>query len=356
MVKLLPLMSCKFYHLYNQTNHIMQYVFKNLVFEGGGVKGIAYGGALKVLDELQLLDSIERVAGTSAGAINATLMALHVSTDEISKIIAQTDFRSFEDHSKFFPTNIYRVIKKFGWNKGDAFLDWIGHLIYQKAGTKDFTFGDLQEEIIGGNTKGFRFLYMGATNLTQQKRIVFSHEEEKYKKLPIREAVRMSMSIPLFFEAYPYQADYMVDGGVSYNYPINLFDKKEYLFKMENCKKIDNGDPSRIINYETLGFRLDSTEVISYAQRNWAIPPEKITGIKTYAGALLNFLMEMANKVHLNPDDWNRTIFIDTKDVKTTDFKLPQTKIDELIKSGEDCVHHYFEWRNADNKWNSIPS
>ena len=48
------------------------YPFKNLVFQGGGVKGIAYGGALDVLDKKGILKNIIRVAGTSAGAINAT--------------------------------------------------------------------------------------------------------------------------------------------------------------------------------------------------------------------------------------------------------------------------------------------
>ena len=45
----------------------MAYHFKNLVFEGGGVKGIAYVGAMEVLDKEGILNNIERVAGTSAG-------------------------------------------------------------------------------------------------------------------------------------------------------------------------------------------------------------------------------------------------------------------------------------------------
>ena len=52
------------------------YPFRNLVFEGGGVKGIAYCCALGVLDERVILSRISRVGGTSAGAINATLLAL----------------------------------------------------------------------------------------------------------------------------------------------------------------------------------------------------------------------------------------------------------------------------------------
>jgi len=54
----------------------MTYKFKNLIFEGGGVKGIAYVGAIKVLEEKGIMSSIVRVGGTSAGAINAVLVGL----------------------------------------------------------------------------------------------------------------------------------------------------------------------------------------------------------------------------------------------------------------------------------------
>ncbi len=46
------------------------------MFEGGGVKGIAYVGALDVLKAKEILKNIERVGGTSAGAINAILLGL----------------------------------------------------------------------------------------------------------------------------------------------------------------------------------------------------------------------------------------------------------------------------------------
>lgn len=54
----------------------MAYKFRNLVFEGGGVKGIAYVGALGVLEERKITLNIERIGGTSAGAINAILLGL----------------------------------------------------------------------------------------------------------------------------------------------------------------------------------------------------------------------------------------------------------------------------------------
>ena len=60
----------------------MAYHFKNLVFEGGGVKGIAYVGALEVLDKEGILKNIKRVAGTSAGAMVAVLVGLNYTATE----------------------------------------------------------------------------------------------------------------------------------------------------------------------------------------------------------------------------------------------------------------------------------
>lgn len=328
--------------------------YKNLVFEGGGVKGIAYGGALDVLDSSGILKNITRVAGTSAGAINATLLALGYTSSEVSDLIAKTNFKNFEDNSWFFPTNITRILRKYGWNKGDAFHQWIGEQINNKTQNKNFTFSQLKEAIDNGHDS-FRDLYVVATNLSQQKSVVFSHETTP--DMPIKDAVRMSMSIPLYFAAFKLSNDMMVDGGVSYNYPINIFDNEKYLANPANGEPVDYSNAEGyVFNYESLGFRLDSTEVIEYAKRDWANPPEKITNIKSYSGGLINYLMEMANKVHLHSNDWNRTIFIDTLDVQTTDFDLPENKIIDLIASGKKGAEKYFEWRDNDPVWGTKPA
>lgn len=332
----------------------MNHNFQNLVFEGGGVKGIAYGGALDVLDEMAILPNIKRVAGTSAGAINATMLALGCSCAEVSDLIAATKFNSFEDHSRFYLPNIIRIIKKFGWNKGEAFHKWIGQQIQEKTGKADFTFGELKQAIEEDNGKCYRELYVVSTNLSKQKYVIFSHETTP--EMTIRDAVRMSMSIPLYFQAFYMAKDVMVDGGVSYNYPINIFDHKKYLSHPLNGEEVDyNQLDGYQFNHETLGFRLDSTQEINYSNRSWSIPPADITNIKSYTGGLVNFMMEMANKVHLHKNDWNRTIFIDTLDVATTDFKLPDSKIHELIESGKKGVRKYFNWRNNDPVWSKKP-
>ena len=71
--------------------------FRNLIFEGGGVKGVAYAGALAELEHMGILNKITRVAGTSAGAITAVLLSLGYSIKDISEIIVNKNFNDFKD-------------------------------------------------------------------------------------------------------------------------------------------------------------------------------------------------------------------------------------------------------------------
>lgn len=68
--------------------------FRNLIFEGGGVKGIAYIGAMQILHNRGILPDIRRVGGTSAGAINALLFALGYTIPEQKEILQDTNSTS----------------------------------------------------------------------------------------------------------------------------------------------------------------------------------------------------------------------------------------------------------------------
>ena len=76
-----------------------KYHFKNLVFEGGGVKGISYVGAMEILNDKGILQNIERVAGTSAGAMVAVLVGLGYTAKDISDILWDINFQNFMDSS-----------------------------------------------------------------------------------------------------------------------------------------------------------------------------------------------------------------------------------------------------------------
>jgi len=320
--------------------------FRNLVFEGGGVKGIAYAGAIQVLENEGILPDIRRVAGASAGAITAALLAIGASAADIEEIVGQTQFRKFMDDSFGVIRDIDRLIHDFGWFKGDAFSSWIKKQIYALSGAGELTFRELQER---GKSKDGRCreLYVVGTNLSTQLEQVYSAENTP--DVPIWQAVRVSMSIPLFFAAVKTQGDVLVDGGVTWNYPIDLFDDKRFKpakgagDPVEYPTKYDN---NHIYNKETLGFRVDTKDEIKAEKDRWRRPSKPIENFLDYSGALVGFVLDMANKAHLHTNDWHRTVFIDGLGVRTTEFNLTDQQVSDLVQSGVTGATQYFAWFN----------
>ncbi|MDD5095522.1 MAG: patatin-like phospholipase family protein [Dehalococcoidia bacterium] len=326
--------------------------FRNLVFEGGGMRGIAYVGAMRVMEQRGALKHISRVGGTSAGAINALVYALGYDIAEQGQIMAATDFRKFRDHS-WVGGDIRRLVKNFGWYKGDSFADWIGGLIEKKLGKQEATFQDLKNA-------GRPDLYIVGTNLTTGFAEVFSNE--RHKDMPLAVAVRISMSIPIFFASMRQglRKDVYVDGGVVMNYPVKLFDREKYIdvkneayaglpteyYNQQNVSfaREKPGRSPYIYNRQTLGLRLDTREEIGLYRYDEPPKDKPIQGFRDYAAALIGTLMRVQENQHLHSDDWQRTLYIDTLDVGTTDFGLTEERKAALIQSGSDCAEKYFTW------------
>lgn len=290
----------------------------NLAVEGGGVKGVAYPGALQVLEAGGVLPKIERVAGTSAGSILAALVALGYTPAEMQALMLDLDFKQFEDGSTLGGPE--RFFRKFGWFKGDYFLEWMQCRVSERTGNPDATFADLHADPVK-----FNDLFVLSTDLSRRRSQVFSFETSP--DLPVAEAVRASMSIPLFFEAYAIddglfgetgaQQDLFVDGGVLDNFPIELFDQ--------------NG-----VNPRTLGLFLTNTD----APVN---PDYKINGFPEYARNLFEALMDVqVNAFRNSPDDQKRTIVIDNLGIKMTDFGISNEMKCKLIQQGAIAACKYF--------------
>jgi NTE family protein len=329
----------------------MAYHFKNLIFEGGGVKGIAYAGALEVMDEKGVLPAIERVGGTSAGAINAVLLGLGYSTEDVREILWGLDFNNFLDDSWGVVRDTDRLINEFGWHKGDFFRDWIGGLIEGKTGNPNATFRDLQ---VMKEECGFRDLYFVGTNISTGFAEVFSHEHTP--RICIADAVRISMSIPLFFAAKRSpRGDVYVDGGMLDNYPVKLFDRRKYVeehaleteyYSSHNESLSGEGREvsEYVYNQETLGFRLDTAKEIAVFRDQAEPPAREIDDFFSYAWGLVQTLLSAQESRHLHSDDWHRTIYIDTLGVNTTDFDLSDERKEALVNSGRVHTEGYFQW------------
>jgi NTE family protein len=309
----------------------MTYPFRNLVFEGGGVKGIAYVGAMKVLEKEGILKNINRVDGTSAGSINAVLFAAGYSNKETLEILSELDFNDFKDDSWGALRDMKRLRKEFGWYKGDFFRDWIGDLLKKKVGSKNITFKALQE-------RTGKALFVYASNLSTQFGEVYSPEHTP--RMRVVDAVRRSMSIPLFFRAIrDDREDVFVDGGAINNYPVKIFDRQKYIddealiripnyYEKENklLKNISPESSPYIYNKETLGFRLDSEKEIGVFRDGQEPQHTEIDSFMDYTMQLIKTVLAVQDSQHLHTDDWHRTVYIDSLGVGTTDFDLKDSQ------------------------------
>lgn len=290
----------------------VDYPFTNLVFEGGGVKGIAYGGALEVLDSQGILPNIERVAGTSAGAITATLVALGYSPSEVRSLLFNLDFGQFEDGGA---TGLWRLLHRFGWYRGDYYLGLMRCLVGGKTGNVHSTFADLHR-------LPTRELHLFTTDLDRRQTKELSWQTTP--ELEVALAARMSGSFPLFFAAIVDHGDVLVDGGVQRNYPIDAF------------------DPAQGVNEASLGFVLENTG---------APPPDRpVRDLPGYAEALLESLLAVQTvALSTDPPDLERTVVVDDLGISTLDFHLSADQKRGLIAKGQQCTCAYLEawqrWR-----------
>lgn len=92
-----------------------------LVMKGGGVKGIAYVGALEALEQYGY--HFDHFVGASAGAITAAMLAVGYSPQELKKALAETDFRKFKDG--WLPLSVPLLFITKGLYRGEAFRVWL---------------------------------------------------------------------------------------------------------------------------------------------------------------------------------------------------------------------------------------
>lgn len=228
--------------------------FENLVFSGAGVLGISYLGLLDYLYGQDLIHNFGRVAGTSAGAISATLTSFNLPFEELKSMSDSLEYskipekdssetsRVISPHTRYELDRIFdnfdcvfRLIKRYGWYSSNYFYSWMQKQIASQfdASLKlpPYTFADFMDNTLHKDQRPFKELYIIGTDVSRSTSSVFSYETTPL--MEVAEAVRISMSIPLFFEAIkstceaaaPHtQPRIYSDGGLLYTYPITLFD------------------------------------------------------------------------------------------------------------------------------------
>ncbi|MEH7224809.1 patatin-like phospholipase family protein [Bacillus sp. JJ1566] len=276
------------------------------VFSGGGIKGFALIGAYQAIEAKGL--TFKRMAGTSAGSLIASLIAAGYTSGEIIDLMEELNLGDFLDQRKaLLPTPLAKWLLlywRLGLYKGDMLEKWI----YQKLRAKGVvTFQNLPQ----GR------LRIIASDLTNGRIMVLPDDLERYgihpASFPVAKAVRMSCSLPYFFEPVrlkDYQGNsIVVDGGVLSNFPIWLFDEEQKLKRRP-----------------VLGIKLSGN---SQQQKQ-----NKINNAIDMFGALFETMKNAHDTRYISRRHEKNIIFIPIESGLTTEFGLTDEKKQELILVG----------------------
>ncbi len=224
---------------------------ENLALRGGGTKGIGYIGQVRALEQQGVIRQLRHVAGTSAGALTASLIAGGLSAEKFAEVSrSRTPQQMFKGKDKGVEIKL-----KTGFYEASAIVSFIDSAI--KESIQDFLNGDPPPDLTAlppADQQELRDL----ASAPPSKPVTFKHldwlagiKPDRFKNLTlavfdatdkqtkhigadnhpdwsIGQTARMSMAIPIVFKAvqgpdgHTYQ-----DGGVGSNLPAEVFVKPD---------------------------------------------------------------------------------------------------------------------------------
>lgn len=309
----------------------------DIVIEGGGVKGVAFAGALTALESAGYQGL--NFAGTSAGSMVAALLAAGYNAAEIKTAMEEIDYKKSMGET---------FIDKFGiGGKGISLFDTYG--IYNNnyietlmaellARKGKVVFGDLPSFSSNGNLpKRFCNLCVTTTDLTTGKLLVLPDDLVQFgidpATFPIAKAVKASISFPLFYEPVKLKdkdgvVHYLVDGGLISAFPMFILD--------DGRSKLERA---------VIGLRLQG----SVTQLN------KIENFIDYVKSLMATLIEIHDEAYSRgaKGDYERSIFISAllsngKEVGTLQFDLSKNDVAKLYDNGLTAGKQFLKTYNFD--------
>jgi len=313
-----------------------QQQFADLVFEGGGVKGIGLAGAFAALQQRGFVH--KRVAGTSAGAITAALVAAGYSAAQLDEILLEVPFAKFKDKGWEDKLPLVgrsaSVLMEMGIYEGRYFQGWMAGLLDAKGVTK---FGDLADPD-AEDLKGRYRLKVIASDVTHRRMLVLpddaAHLGIEPDELDVAYAVRMSMSIPVFFEPVVHanprtgHEHLLVDGGMLSNFPVWLFD----------C---EGRDPA----WPTFGLLLVEPDPKVPIGHRLAGDEHGVGrgSLLDYVKALAATMMAAHDRLYVETATYARTIPIPTCGIGTTEFDISPERVRTLYDSGHGAASEFLE-------------
>jgi NTE family protein len=295
------------------------------VFSGGGIKGLAFAGALQAASEAGYSEW-GKLGGTSAGAITAMALAVGYNAQELREQLDAFDFAKIADYGRAGPlSEAENLLVRHGLTHGEALHAWIRELLANSPSPAT-TFGELEAEK----------LRVVGTDLVHARMVVFPEDVRLYvdehghelvpDDFPIADAVRISAGYPYFFpplrlrDAKTGKDGALVDGGIAAAFPVFLFDKPEP-------------------KHPTWGFRLfggsapEQPTYLAIDGLDW--PLDMLKGlIETSINALDTLEVKSFG---------DRVVSIPTGAVPTLEFSLSEEQKRFLYDSGHETAKAFFD-------------
>jgi NTE family protein len=364
----------------------------DLVFEGGGAKGMVFVGACE--EFFRRGHTFDRLLGTSAGAIAATLLAAGYSSEELLEVLIEKEagksvfagfmgvppafsdeeiraseirqlleavdfkfvFDSWEKKlddqlAKAIVTSeqfrhIIALIERGGWFAADRFISWLRTKLDSgpwKDGRREFSGMTLSQFFESTGVE----LSVVASDTTDGKVIVLNHRTAA--DCPIIWAVRMSMSIPLIWDEVIWQAGWgqylgrdltghaIVDGGLLSNFPIELFISDQPQVVRLMGQKGEN---------PVLGLLIDERLPVTSASTRGIFVDINIKASELRTVQRLKRLVDTATSAHdkMVIDEYSHLVVrLPAAGYGTTEFEMSDERRDALVNAGRLAMTEYLD-------------
>lgn len=209
--------------------------YNTLALSGGGVKGLAFAGAAKVLFQNRTLENIKHFYGTSIGCIVSTLLAAGFEYDEIYDFAIDFDVAgilSSKNEWRYFNflKPLYNLYHKGGLY--DTFLleNFVEKKLEEKLHVKNISLA--QFSMLTGN-----FLQCNVCSISSGK--IMYLDNESTPNVSVSEAVGMAISIPFIFEPKYLHGNQVLDGAILQNLIIPPRDKDSILIALRRQQLFD---------------------------------------------------------------------------------------------------------------------
>lgn len=275
------------------------------LFGGGAIRGMAYIGTIRALEELGIEYDI--IGGSSVGAVMAALIACGYKSYELENLFMKVNFDLFKD--------IHLGIgQPFALSKGEIFQDWLNELLANKVAYvkgRNIKFKDIEKQLV-----------IITTDLTR-----FNCQEFSNRLTPnfdVSQAIKISSSMPGLMPPFKYNDSYLVDGDLQ---------KASPMWRLSNTLK---SSESRILEFRLEGdYSKDEKNPISF--------------INTIYSCVTDIATDFVTELYGGNDRFD-CIRINTGDIFFADFNLNKDARRNLINIGYDQTMNYFKKVLPDKK------